>query len=118
MSPSPGELQNRLSIAAKNAADAVDLEPDRSAMDYLGTLVNRATEELKPDANSEDIAAAEEAFRRLTQEVAIELGSAETAGAGAGEEGHREAAAQPVGVTGPQIEAVLGKLCPGFFPFC
>jgi hypothetical protein len=118
MSPSPGELQNRLSIAAKKAADAVDLKPDHSAMDYLGTLVNRAAEELGPNPNAEDITAAEEAFRRLAQEVAIQMGSAETADAGAGGEGLQEAATQPAGVTGPQIEAVLGKLCPGFFPFC
>jgi hypothetical protein len=88
-------------------------------MDYFGELVNRAVEELGPEATPANIEAAEEAFRRLTQEVSSELGGTVPAGAGTGgDEILREAAASPIRVSGPQIESVLGGLCPGFFPFC
>jgi hypothetical protein len=88
-------------------------------MDYLGLLVNQAAEELGPDATQADVQSAEDAFRRLAEEVAAELGEPEPAGAGIGGGGDsQQAAPRPIAVSGPQIEAVLGKLCPGFFPFC
>ncbi|HEY4779205.1 MAG TPA: hypothetical protein VIH47_06410 [Solirubrobacterales bacterium] len=112
------ELQNRLSSTAKVAADQSGLVPDVSAMDYLGALVNQAAETLGPDGSETDIARAEDSFQRLAQEVAAELGPTAPAGVGVGEGAGEALAAEPIKVTGPQIEALLGRLCPGFFPWC
>jgi hypothetical protein len=62
---------------------------------------------------------AEQAFARLAEEVAAEAGSAAPAAAGAAASEQAvgaAAAALPVSVA--HIDAVMGRFCPGFFPFC
>jgi hypothetical protein len=116
LSPSPGELHNRLSIIAKEAADEVGLRPDTSAQDYLGALVNQAAQEIGDEASPADMKAAEGAFRRLSLAVAADKRPG--IDRDGPDEQLREAALRPVDVSGPEIRGILEKLCPGFFPFC
>lgn len=110
------EMQNQLSRAAKAAADQAGLDPDRSAQELLGTLVSRAAEALGPDATPQDISRAEDAFVRLTREVAERAAPAH-AGSGA-DEAMAERSLRQVRVSDEHLQVALDGLCPGFFPFC
>jgi hypothetical protein len=97
-----GRLTNELAAAARDAMDRHDLELDPSSQEQLGELVNRAVEVVQA-GGPDDARRAQRAFDRLAR------GAADLA---------------PLGVAGPaqisraDLVAVLGKFCPGFWPFC
>ena len=73
-----------------------------------GSLVARAAEQLGDGASADEVLAAERAFERLAAELAGE----------AQQRRSTRSAPRSGDVTRLDVEIALGKLCPGFWPFC